>query len=88
MSYANGVHADQRAASPRVRGVVRERDVGLRGLGLGVVVAEHTAPLLNGLVVVLRIQRCVRTAVVDLHLGPRAGVARVHVVHDLEELEA
>lgn len=48
-----------------------------------IVIPKHTRPLLHCLVVVLRPQRAVIRAVVDLHPWPRAVVAGVHVEDDL-----
>lgn len=53
--------------------------VGLCALWLAVVVAKHTGPLLHGFLVVLGLQSAVGATVVDLHLGSRAVVSRVHV---------
>ena len=59
------------------------RGVLLDALGLVVVVAENTGPLLHRLGVVLGAEGGIDIAVVDLHLRARAGVASVHVGHDL-----
>jgi hypothetical protein len=59
-------------------GVVR-----LCALGLAVVVAEDTSPLLHGLLVVLGAQGSIRAAVVDLHLGAASSVAGVHIGNNL-----
>lgn len=53
--------------------------IGFCALWLVVVVAKHTSPLLHGFLVVLGSQSAVGGAVVDLHLGSRAVVSRVHV---------
>lgn len=55
------------------------RVIGLRALGLVVVVSEYTCPLLHRLLVVLRTERGVRAAMIDLHLGSSAIVAGIHV---------
>lgn len=59
-------------------GVSALRSVGLGRVGLGVVVAKDTGPLLDGLVVVVGQKRAVGRAVVDLHLRPASIVVGVH----------
>jgi len=64
-------------------GVATLRGIVLDALRLVVVVAEDARPLLHRLLVVLRAEGGVDAAMVDLHLGARAGVTRVHVGDDL-----
>lgn len=59
------------------------RIIAPRALRPVVVVSEHASPLLHLLLVVLRAQRAVGGAVVDLHPRARAVVAGVHVEDDL-----
>jgi len=54
------------------------RTIRRRALRLVVVVPKHTRPLLHRLLVVLRPQRGVCAAVVDLHPRAGAAVTRVH----------
>lgn len=60
-------------------GVGAPGEVGRRGHGR-LRVAKDARPLLDGLVVVLRVDDVVDGAMVDLHLGPGAAVARVQVL--------
>jgi len=66
------------ANTPSVGLVVVLREVVLRLLGLGGVVAEDAGPLLDGLLVVLRAKGGVDAAVVDLEARAGAVVAGVH----------
>jgi hypothetical protein len=59
------------------------RIISLRALRLVVVVTEYTSPLLHSLLIVLRTQGTVRTAMVDLHLWAAAIVAGIHVEDDI-----
>jgi hypothetical protein len=56
--------------------------IALRRLGRVIVVSEYTSPLLAGFIVVLRVERRVQAAVVDLHAGTRVGIPRVHCFGD------
>ena len=76
------IDADQ-LVGPGISSVAALWSVALRAVRLVVVESEYAAPLLDGLVVVGRSQRRVRRAVVDLHLGPRALVAGVHIMNHL-----
>jgi hypothetical protein len=76
------VHSNQMVA-PCVRRVPALRSVRLGGVRLGVVVPKDATPLLDGLVVVVRQQRRVGRAMVDLHPWARACVHGVHVCHHL-----
>lgn len=68
------------ADSPGISLVVLKREVLLRLLRLGSIVAENAGPLLDGLLVVLRAESRVDAAVVDLEARAGAGVAGVHVL--------
>jgi hypothetical protein len=57
-------------------------DGACRGLGN----AEDVGPLLDGFLVILRVDGAVGAAVPDLHTGPLARVARVHVADDIAPL--
>lgn len=59
------------------------RIIGLRALGLVVVVPKYTSPLLHRLLVVLRAKGSVCASVVDLHLRTAAAVSRVHILGDV-----
>lgn len=66
--------------APSVSLVVVLREVVLRLRGLGGIETEDAGPLLDGLLVVLRTEGSVGTAVVDLEARAGAGVAGVHVL--------
>lgn len=62
--------------------VVGVRCIGEGRLGRVVVVSEDAGPLLAGLIVVLWVESCIGTAVIDLHSRSRARVSGVHVFGD------
>lgn len=79
MSYTSRVDALHRwpVDGPGVRAL---RVALLRALWLVIVVAEHASPLLHCLLVVLGSESSIGTSVIDLHLGSRSSVSRIHVL--------
>lgn len=78
-----GRHNTLQVGSPCSPSVAVVRGVILCGSWLVVVVSQHVRPLLARLIVVLRVESGINSAVVDLHLRPCTCVAGIHSVNDL-----
>jgi len=80
MADALRIDPNKVAVSPGVSRVSVLGGVRLGRIGLSVVIAKDTGPLLDRLVVVVGQERVVGGAVVDLHLGATAVVAGIHIM--------